>query len=287
MSAPLISFEKVDFSYKSQATLKSFDFTIDDQQLVAMVGVNGSGKSTLLRLMLGLLQPQMGSIQVLGHPPGNFSTKKFVGSALQEVDFPSSEKVEELLSFVCDQYPESLPVDKLVETFQLQDFRRKACGQLSGGMRRRVALACAFAGKPKLVLLDEPTTGLDLDSRLQLMKTLKAYQSQYPSLILMISHHPEEVMESVDQFLHVKNKKVERLSTANMKKSMGLRKIQFLLAEETSLPEARRKTQVGQRVEVVCENSDQYIRDLVSQNIPFTNLQIDKLNVEELLGEFL
>ncbi len=285
--SPPIEFNQVKFSYRNQTVLDDFSFSFEPSGLVAMVGVNGSGKSTLLKLILGLLQPQSGEIQVLGHKAGSFVTKGRIGSALQDVDFPQSERVEEIVNFVCSQYPTSLPVDELVEHFQLQEFRKKACGQLSGGMKRRVALACAFAGRPQLVLLDEPTTGLDQDSRLRLMQTLRSYQQEHKALILLISHHPEEIMDSVDGFLHVKNRQVEKLSTATLKESMQLRKLKFKLQGDHNLPEARRVTRNQETCEVVTENSDQYITSLVTQKIPFRDLTVDKLNIEELLGDFL
>ncbi len=252
-----------------------------------MIGVNGSGKSTLLKLILGLLQPQSGEVQVLGHKAGAFTTKDKTGSALQDVDFPSSERVEEIVNFVRSQYPKSLPLEELIQRFQLQEFRHKACGQLSGGMKRRVALACAFAGQPQLVLLDEPTTGLDQDSRQSLLENLRSYQQDHNALILMISHHPEEIMDSVDGFLHVKNQQVEKVSTSRLKESMQLRKIQFKLQGEYELPKAQRVTRNHQHCEVVTDDSDQFITQLVIQKVPFQELTVDKLNIEELLGDFL
>ncbi len=287
MKESLVEFNQVSFSFKNQNVLDNFSFSIPGNQWLAMVGVNGAGKSTLLKLALGLLKPNDGHVKVLGQPAGEFSTKPDVGSALQDVDFPNSEKVEEVLQFVCDQYPKSVAIKELIEVFQLHEFSKKSCGQLSGGMKRRLALACAFAGQPKIVFLDEPTTGLDQGSRKHLMATLKTYQKKYQCLILMISHHPEEAMNSVDGFLHLKDRGIVRLSTDNMRQSMALRKIQFQLNQSVKLPSARKVKQDDGRVEIVTAESDQYLNKLVEQKIPFKNLTVDKLTVEELLGEFL
>jgi ABC-2 type transport system ATP-binding protein len=287
MTETLVEFNGVSFSYRNQKVLRNFQFQLTEPQLIALIGVNGSGKSTLLKLILGLLKPQEGEVKVLGHKAGAFPTKFQVGSALQDIDFPGSERVEEILHFVCDQYPASESVSTLIQDFQLADFHRKACSQLSGGMRRRLALACAFAGRPEVVLLDEPTTGLDVESRQHLIKNLKNYQKKYGTLVLMISHHPEEIVPWVDEFLHLKNKTVEKLSIENMQQSARLRKVHFEVRGEYPLPKAKRIDRHGDQVEIITEDSDQYVQSLVQQKIPFQNLRIDKLSVDELLGDFL
>ena len=176
MTNASIQFQNVTFSYGEQVVLEKFDFEISNNQFIGMIGVNGSGKSTLLKLILGLLQPQQGKIRVLGEEAGQWNTKLKTGSALQDIDFPSSEKVTEIIDFVCAQFSDPYPAEELIKDFQLSEFSSKSCGQLSGGMKRRVALACAFAGKPEIVLLDEPTTGLDKESRKNLVENLKNYQ---------------------------------------------------------------------------------------------------------------
>ena len=282
-----IRFNEVSFSYSKQEILKSFNFEIPDNEFIGMIGVNGSGKSTLLKLMLGLLKPQQGDIKVLEQTAGSWSTKSKVSSALQDIDFPSSENVEEILSFVCAQYEKSAPIKDLIDDFQLSEFTNKSCGQLSGGMKRRLALACAFAGHPKVVLLDEPTTGLDKDSRAHLVQNLKKYQQNNQALVIMISHHPEEVMDLVDEFYHLKNGSIAPVSTEQMKNSTRLRKLSFETDHGNDLPASLNKIINGKEVIIVTDDSDKYVANLVQNNVKFKNLMIDKLGMDELLGDFL
>lgn len=282
-----IEFRNVSFSYKTQNLLSNFDFDVAGNQFVGIIGVNGSGKSTLLKLILGLLKPQTGVVRVLGREAGAKRRKAYVGSSLQDIDFPGSERVEEILRFVCQQYPIAASVEELIRDFNLQSFRRKPCSTLSGGMKRRLSLACAFAGQPNIVILDEPTTGLDQESRKKLMQVLKNYQKRHKALILMISHYPEEVIDSVDQFFHVKNKKVERVTTEQMQKFTAYRKMAFQCPASSTLPATLKVTRQGENVELVVADSDKYIRQLCKDKISFSNLSVRDLTAEEILGDIL
>lgn len=283
---PLI-FTDLSFSYSNQPIIDNYSFEILGNQWVAIVGVNGSGKSTLLKLILGLETPHAGQLSVFDNPAGNFSGKHMIGSSLQDIDFPSSEKVREVLKFISLQYPDHHPIDEIIADFQLQDFINKPCGQLSGGMKRRLSLACAFMGKSKLILLDEPSTGLDVESRSRLLKNIKKYQVLQKALVLMISHHPEEVVEYVDQFFHLKNGKIQTVTTKKMAQSTKMRKIEFFCKDSPQLPKNIRMKATDNHYEVIVEESDQFIRDMVAKNIPFTNLLLSKIGAEELLGEIL
>ncbi len=283
----VVHFEGVEFFYKSEDLFKDFNFNIEANQLVGIIGVNGSGKSTLLKLILGILNPKKGKVEVLSHKAGTFATKHLVGSSLQEVDFPGTEKVVEILEFVCQQYETSLPVQDLIHDFNLTDFQNKPCSQLSGGMKRRLSLACAFAGKPKLVLLDEPSTGLDVESRQHLLENLKKYQKEFGATVLMISHHPEEVISYVDQFFLVKDKNVKPITTVQMAKLTTLKKLTFYCASNISLPSSLHLKREDESVEVITEDGDFYIRQLCDQKIIFRNMQVRELTAEEILGEVL
>ena len=283
----LIQIDKLTFEYKTQPIFADFNLAVPGDQFIGLIGSNGSGKSTLLKLLTGRLKANKGQVLVLNRAPGSFANKFFVGSSFQEIDFPGTEKVEEILMFVCKQYPKAFDPEKLIIDFNLTEFRKKACGQLSGGMKRRLALACAFAGQPDIVLLDEPTTGLDLPSRKALVRNIKAYQASHHALVIMISHHPDEVMESVDQFFHIKKGTLQRVSTDRMRELAKIRKIQFDSSENQKLPEALKAEFSNGRYTILSTDSDQWIADLSRSDVSFNNLLISPLGSEELLQEVL
>lgn len=283
-----IEFTNVIFAYKSQTVFQDFSTQIASNQIVSIIGLNGSGKSTLMKLAMGLLHPKSGAVKVLGKPAGDFSLKLKLGSALQDIDFPSQIKVREVLSFVASQYPNSESPDKLIQDFGIADFCEKACGQLSGGMKRRLALACSFIGQPKVIFLDEPTTGLDVNSRKQLMNNLRSYQAKNQALILMINHHPHEVIDFVDQFFHVKNGELQRLTPEQMQEITRYRKLSFSCDTKVdSIPSTIHQSVTDELHQFIVTDSDKAVNHLVNQQVSFQNLEVKRIGAEELMAEVL
>ena len=287
MSELAIEFKNVDFSFGTHKIFEKLSFSVTDDQFIGIVGANGSGKSTLMKILLGLLHNKAGEINILGAKPGHMKTRPDIGTSLQDIDFPATEKAQEVLKFVCQQHSDSNPVNELIKDFGITDFKNKACGQLSGGMKRRLSLACAFAGKPRILLLDEPTTGLDRESRKNLLKNLRKYQDRNQSLILMISHHPEDVTDSVDQFLHLKNSTVNFVSPEQMREMTKIRKVSFDCNNRLEYANSLKSTYENNRQTVIVKDSDQFIKDLHNMDFPYKNLEIHKLGADELIGEFL
>jgi len=284
---PLIVFEKVTFCYKDQYIFRDFSFPISTNQLIGLIGVNGSGKSTFLKLILGHLYPQKGHVTIQGKKPDHFSLRRTIGAALQEIDFPNNEKVFEILKFVKSQFQVGEDLDGLIGDFFLEEFRNKSCGQLSGGMKRRLALACALVGKPQVLLLDEPTTGLDLPSRLRLMENLKKYQQKNKALVIMISHHPQEILNEVDQFFHLKGGEIKTLTPQEMTNLTQLKKVSFHSSRPFPWPGAVKQQQEEDQHWVVCEDSDQLVRQMSQNDFAFKNLIIENLGTHEILQEIL
>ncbi len=282
-SKVVVDFKGVHFSYKSQMIFRDFNFQIETDQLISLIGVNGSGKSTFLKLILGLLKPNSGEIQLLGLDPQSLEVRSQLGIALQDIDFPSQIRVIEILKFVCTQFKNSYPLNDLVEDFSLTDFQNKFCSQLSGGMKRRLALACAFAGKPKVVLLDEPSTGLDVQSRKQLISTLKKYQKNQKALVIMISHYPTEIIESVDHFYLLKNGQIEIISRERMGQMKQVTEITF--QTDSDLSHFKNIQKKGNLYRLVSTSSDDDIRELCEKKINFNNLRVNPLDSESLIEE--
>jgi len=279
----VVDFKSVSFSYQSQNIFENFNFQIESDQLISLIGVNGSGKSTFLKLILGLIKPQSGEIKLFGLDPQSLAVRSQLGIALQDIDFPSQIRVIEILRFVCDQFKDTYPLSDLLIDFLLTDFQNKFCSQLSGGMKRRLALACAFAGKPKVVLLDEPSTGLDVQSRKQLIATLKKYQKNQNALVIMISHYPTEIIESVDHFYLLKNGQIQIISRERMEQMKQVTEITFQTLNDMSHYKNIQKNGNQYRLVTVTPEAD--IRELCEKKIQFNNLRVSPLDSESLIEE--
>ena len=282
-----IRFTNVSFSYKKQKVFENFNFDLAMNQFVGIIGLNGSGKSTLLKLIMGLHSPQKGDIHILNRRAGDHILKHHIGSALQEIDFPPSILAKEILHFVSQQYSSSLDPNDLMKDFFVEDFKDKPCSELSGGMKRRLALACSFIGKPSIVLLDEPTTGLDLTSRLQLATNLKRYQKEHQALILMISHHPQEITEMVDQFIHIKKGEAIKVSPDKLSQMAQLKQIRFQCDETIDFSFAERVNHENNNYTIIAKDSDEVVRKLNKKTSDFKNLEIERLGTDQMIEGFL
>jgi ABC-2 type transport system ATP-binding protein len=145
--------------------LDRLSLAVEAGSTVALLGANGAGKTTLISLLLGLRTPDGGRVRVLGGDPRAPAVRRALGTALQDVGVPATLRVEELVRFVAAHFANAAPIGELLARFGLDRVATRQAGGLSGGQRRRLALALAFAGRPPLVILDEPTASLDPDGR--------------------------------------------------------------------------------------------------------------------------
>ncbi len=180
---------------RGQDVLSSLDLTVTEGEVIGLLGRNGAGKTTLIRLAMGLLESQGGSIQVLGHDPREdaVTVKERVGYVSEDQTLPGFLRVREVIDFHRRLYPgwdDDLARD-LSSRFHM-DANQKI-KQLSKGQARQVALLCAVAHRPPLLLLDEPAGGLDPAMRREFLETAIQLLGESGSTILFSSHHMTDV----------------------------------------------------------------------------------------------
>jgi len=173
------------------AALDSVDVEVQAGEVLALLGPNGAGKTTALSLLLGLRRPDSGKVELFGRDPRVPAARVAVGSTPQESGFPPTLRVRELADLVRAHFPASAPAGELLERFGLTGVARRQTGGLSGGERRRLSVALAFAGCPRALFLDEPTAGLDVESRRAVWRELQAYAAA-GGTVLLTTHHVEE-----------------------------------------------------------------------------------------------
>jgi ABC-2 type transport system ATP-binding protein len=190
-------------TFEARAALDGVDLTIGAAEVVGLLGPNGAGKSTLVRAIAGRVRPDQGTIRIHGHPAGSDDAKILVGYVPQELAlYPLLSVRENLKAFGSflglRGKPLAAAIDETLEWTALADRARDQSGTLSGGMRRRLNIGCGSIHKPKLLLLDEPTVGVDPQSRERIYAMIAELRAQGTS-VLYTSHYMEEVERLCDR----------------------------------------------------------------------------------------
>jgi ABC-2 type transport system ATP-binding protein len=190
------------------------DLEIRAGECFGLLGPNGAGKTTTIEICEGLTDPDEGEVVVLGRRWGEHDRelRELLGISLQETQFSEKLTVEETVRLFRSFYRRGPPAEEVIGTVQLQEKRTGRVGQLSGGQRQRLALACALVGDPALLFLDEPTTGLDPQSRRQLWELIERFKADGRA-ILLTTHYMEEAERLCDQVAIVDHGRVIALGT--------------------------------------------------------------------------
>ncbi|MFW6344628.1 MAG: metal ABC transporter ATP-binding protein [Sediminispirochaetaceae bacterium] len=190
---PAIELKDVDYSYGSAKALHRVSFSIEDGDMVSIIGPNGGGKSTLLRLILGLLQPDRGTVKIYGLPPGRVF--RYLGYVPQYFNFDQQFPVtvmDVVLTGRLSKYfgfysrEDRKAAERALEEVRLGDIAKRPFSQLSGGQRQRVLIARALADSPSILLLDEPTAHVDAAVAALLYELLAELNTRHT--VLLVSH---------------------------------------------------------------------------------------------------
>ena len=184
--------------FGSLVALDAVDLELRGGEVLALLGPNGAGKTTALSLVLGLRRPDRGRAELLGLDPRSRDARATIGVTPQEAGFPPTLRVPEIVDLVRAHFATPVPTAELLARFGLTDCRRRQAGGLSGGERRRLSVALAFAGRPLAVFLDEPTTGLDVEARRSLWQELQTYAAT-GGTVLLTTHYLEEAEALADR----------------------------------------------------------------------------------------
>ncbi|MGW8382363.1 ABC transporter ATP-binding protein [Streptococcus parasuis] len=182
-------------SFKNKQILKGVDLVVNKGDIIGLLGLNGEGKSTLIKIILGILSQDSGEVK------RNFEIKSDVGVMLQEISMPEKMKVYEWLDMVKRFSTNSKSVESVLDSVNLRTVKNKYCDSLSGGQQRRVQFATAIINNPKVLILDEPTVGMDVVSKKAFWETLNTFSFSKDLTIILISHDMEEVSEFCNRVL--------------------------------------------------------------------------------------
>ena len=191
ITAPLARLHQVQVHYAGHAALQGIDLQVRAGQVLALLGRNGAGKSTAISVLLGLRRADAGQVELLGGDPQQRASRVGLGVMLQSTSLPPMLQVDELVAQASACYPDPMPLAEVLQRAGLQDLARRRYGQLSGGQQRTVQFAIALCGRPRVLFLDEPTTGLDIQARQVMWQAIRQLVAEGCG-VLLTTHYLEE-----------------------------------------------------------------------------------------------
>ncbi|MDA0367932.1 MAG: ABC transporter ATP-binding protein [Proteobacteria bacterium] len=276
---------KVSKAYGPTRALDQLNLTLDRGEILALLGPNGAGKTTAVSVLTGTRRADSGSVELLGGSPRNLAIRRRIGLTPQESGFPNALRVGEILRLVRAHYPAPLADPVLFDRFPLQPLLRRQAGGLSGGQKRMLAVALAFAGAPELVFLDEPTTGLDVDARRALWRAIGAYRDDGGTIVLT-THYLEEAEALATRVVVIHGgRAVAAGSVDEIRGRVGQSRVRFDGEAPDNLPSATRIERSDGRVTIYTQDADALVRAMVQRGVAFANLEVQPASLEEAFVE--
>ncbi|GAB3859746.1 ABC transporter ATP-binding protein [Dactylosporangium cerinum] len=266
--------------YGDRTALDGVSLDIAAGGVVGLLGPNGAGKSTLINLLVGLRKPTSGTVELFGGDPRDPASRRRIGVTPQETGLPATLRVSECVEFVAAHFADPVPVGALLADFGLAEVARRQTGGLSGGQKRRLAVALAFVGRPELVFLDEPTTGLDVQARRDLWTYIKDYGRT--GTVVLTSHYLEEIEALADRVVVIGGGRVLADDTVEAIRGMvGIHRVSVAATDLPDLPGVVGVEHADGRTSLLTPDADQLVRDLVRSGVPFQGLQVQPTTLEE------
>ena len=199
-SAGIATARNLKKSYGQVVALNGINLQVQAGELLALLGPNGAGKTTLVRTLLGMAQPDSGSVSVFGGDPHLALLQGRLGAMLQVGRVPETLKVREHIDLFSSYYPAPLPQKEIFEVAGLADIKDRRFGELSGGQKQRVLFGIAVCGNPDLLFLDEPTVGLDVEARRLMWAQIRTLIARGKT-VLLTTHYLNEADALADRIL--------------------------------------------------------------------------------------
>jgi ABC-2 type transport system ATP-binding protein len=277
----LAELERVTKHFGRVRALSEATFAVEAGEVVALLGANGAGKSTAIALLLGLRRPDAGMARLFGRDPHDARARRGVGVTLQECAFPPTLRVGELLALVRAHYAAPVAAAAVLERFGLGSLERRELGGLSGGERRRVAVALAFAGRPRLVALDEPTAGLDGEARRSVWDAVCDH-ARGGGAVLVTTHHLDEADALASRIVLLEaGAVIANGSIGSIKAAAGLTRVSFRAPPGVAPAGAEHD---GERLRLLTADAGALVARLVGDGVELRDLEVRPLTLEEAIA---
>ena len=269
----------------AHTALEQFSLSVKPGEVLALLGPNGAGKTTAIKLLLGLLRPTEGTATVFGGSPLETRTRERIGAMLQVSRVPETLSSSEYLDLFRSYYPHPLPQDQVIRIAGLQEIAKKQFKDLSGGQKQRLLFALAICGDPDLVFLDEPTLGMDIETRHALWAQVRALSERGKS-VLLTTHYLEEADTLAHRIAVIARGKVIAEGTpVEIKAQVSGRKVRCV----TSVPESQLRTlpgvvdveYIGWAVTLTVKQAEPVLRALLPLDESLHSLEVTSPNLED------
>lgn len=268
--------------FASTEALKGIDLDVHAGGVVALLGPNGAGKTTAISLLSGLRTADEGTVELFGGDPRDPRTRQRLGVTPQDTGFPEQLKVSEIIALVRAHYPDPLPAEELLERLEIGHLADRQTGGLSGGERRRLAVALAFAGNPRLLILDEPTTGLDVDARRALWAVVRDFVA-IDGTVLLTTHYLEEAEALADEVVVIdQGTVIARGSVDAIKEQVQVTRVRLRVVDELpDLPGVVEHERQRETTTLLTTDADELVRALVRSDVTFSKLEVTPVSLED------
>ena len=280
LDSQVVRLDGVSKRFGPVAALAGIDLELRPGEVVALLGPNGAGKSTAVAIMLGLRRADSGRARLFGMDPRLPRARGRVGAVLQDVGFPPGLRVHEAVDLVRAHFPNPRPTEAVLAHLGLGSVGGRDAGGLSGGQRRRLAVALALAGSPAALFLDEPTAGMDAGARRALLTELRAFAANGGAVLLTTQQLAEAEEIATRVVLLARGKVVLEGSVRDVRARAGRTKVTFRAAAAPLFEGASVHTQ-GDRHVVHVEDADAFVSALVRSGTPFSALEVAPVSLED------
>ena len=272
-------------SYGPTVALAGLDLQVAAGETVALLGPNGAGKTTTIGVLLGLLSPGRGQVQVYGMPPSQAVAAGLVGAMLQDAGLMPGVRVGELLAMVRGLYPRPLPLGELVGLAGLGSLLGRRADRLSGGQAQRVRFAAAIAGDPLLLVLDEPTAAMDVHARRNFWRQIHGFAGRGRT-VLFATHYLHEADDAADRVVVIAaGRKIADGPPSAIKANLGDQQVRFTLVRGSpallaALDGVHAVEQDNSRVILHSRDTDATVTSLVASGLQWSGLEVGGPDLE-------
>jgi ABC-type multidrug transport system ATPase subunit/peptidoglycan/LPS O-acetylase OafA/YrhL len=286
---PVAELRGVTKKFGATTALAGIDIEVRRGELLAVLGPNGAGKSTVISLWLGLAEPDTGSVTLLGGSPHEVFRRQGLGVMMQDVDLPKELRVRELVRLASSYYPDPLPVEETLRRAGVMPFANKAYGKLSGGQKRLAQFAVAICGQPRVLFLDEPTVGLDIQAREVLWASIRGLLASGCSIVLT-THYLEEAEALANRVTVIsKGRVIATGSVDDMRSLVARRQIvcetSVPLAEVLAWPSVVDATIERGRLNITAIDAEDVVRRLLAADARLGRLEVRQAGLNEAFTE--
>jgi ABC-2 type transport system ATP-binding protein len=285
-TGPVVSFDNVSKYYGGLKAVDGLSLELRGGETVALLGPNGAGKSTSLDMLLALRKPTSGKIRMFGRDPYHAIKSGQVGAMLQSGGLMPEVTVRELVTLVAGLHPRPVPVATTLRRAGIEEVANQRVDRLSGGQTQRVRFALAIAGESDLIVLDEPTTAMDVETRQRFWAQMKEEVAEGKTL-LFATHYLEEADQAADRILVInRGRLLADGSPAEIKSRAGAKQLSFRLenAHETfllGLPGLVSLDLHGDIVHIQSSDSDKTLYAVLDAGLRPSDIEVSGLGLEQ------